>query len=162
MKNLTRIKKVTENFPYDLLLLADETKESIDKYLFDSDTYLAEDINTGEAIGAFCLYRIDNNCVEIKNIAVSSACQGKGYGSFLLGLIAEMAAEEGYKEIIVGTGEAGLRQINFYEKNGYAKYGLKKDFFTLNYPSPVYENCMQLIDMVMLRKEISRGQASKI
>ncbi len=34
--------KITDNYPYNLLLLADETTEAINKYLFESDVYIAE------------------------------------------------------------------------------------------------------------------------
>ncbi|NMA72591.1 MAG: GNAT family N-acetyltransferase, partial [Bacteroidales bacterium] len=32
-----RIEEIKDDFPYDLLLIADEAIEAIDKYLYDSD-----------------------------------------------------------------------------------------------------------------------------
>ena len=34
--------KDKDKLPYKLLLLADETKEAIDKYVYDSDVFLAK------------------------------------------------------------------------------------------------------------------------
>ena len=51
-----------EKLPYDLLLLADETIDAINKYVFDSDVYVAKLNN--EIIGVFCLYKI--SCLLFK------------------------------------------------------------------------------------------------
>lgn len=40
--NKINIRKRNDNYPYDLLLLADETKEEIHKYLFESEVYVAK------------------------------------------------------------------------------------------------------------------------
>ena len=45
-----------DKLPYDLLLLVDETKDTIDKYVYDSDVFLAK-INDN-IIGAFCLLKL--------------------------------------------------------------------------------------------------------
>lgn len=148
------IRKVTEDYPYHLLLLADETVEGINKYLFDSEVFVAELCETKQAIGVFCLYRIDADTVEIKNMAIAEACQGNGAGSSLIGKAAAIAKEKGYREIIVGTADCGIRQIHFYEKNGFVKYDTRKNYFTDIYDTPIYENGIQLKDMIMLKKEL--------
>ncbi|MDR1162003.1 MAG: GNAT family N-acetyltransferase, partial [Tannerellaceae bacterium] len=150
--NEINICKANDNYPYDLLLLADETKEAIDKYLFCSDVYVAKLFGSGDPIGVFCLYHINADTIEIKNIAVSEQYQGTGIRSCLLAKSCKVAREQGYKEIIVGTGDAGIKQIHFYEKSGFVKYGIKKDFFLSNYDKPIYENGIMLKDMVMLKR----------
>lgn len=147
-----KIYKITDNFPYDLLLLADETREAIDKYLPRSEVYVARFADNDIFIGVFCLYRVDVNTVEIKNIAVSEQYQGKGVGGHLLEEACRVALDKHYKEIIVGTGDAGKRQIRFYEKNGFTKYAVRKNFFPDNYEKPIYENGVMLKDMVLLKK----------
>jgi len=54
--------------PYHLLLLADETKEAIDRYIFNSDIYLLHDGT--EDIAVMALYKNNDTELEIKNIAV--------------------------------------------------------------------------------------------
>ncbi len=138
--------------PYSLLLLADETRYAIDKYVFDSDVYVLKEEE--EELAVFCLYRIDQDTVELKNIAVSSELQGKGIGSLLIKDIVAIAQRGGYKQLIVGTADCGVDQIRFYEHNGFVQYTVKKDFFVHNYEEPIIENGIQLRDMVMLRLDL--------
>ena len=140
-----------EELPYDLLLLADETIEAIAKYVGQSDVYVAE-IND-EPMGVFCLYQVDVSTVEIKNMAIAEGYQGRGYGSLLLESIKDIARKE-YATLIVGTADAGTRQIAFYEKNGFKKFALKKNFFIDHYEVPIYEDGVQLRDMVLLKFEL--------
>lgn len=159
--NEINIQKIDNNYPYDLLLLADETKEGIHKYLFESEVYIAKLSDSEATIGVFCLYSVNADTIEIMNIAVSEQYQNKGIGSHLLMKSFNIAKEQGYKEIIVGTADCGLKQIRFYEKNGFVKYDVRKNYFTDIYDTPIYENGIQLKDMVMLRKavihEIQKG-----
>ena len=150
-----KISKIARDYPYQLLLLADETIEGINKYLFDSDVYTAKLFSDEESVGVFCLYLIDKNTVELKNIAVAESYQGKGIGSILLDKATGIAKEKGYREIIVGTADCGIGQIRFYERNGFVKYGVRKNFFLEIYEHPIYENGVQLKDMVMLKKGIT-------
>lgn len=57
-----------DDLPYDLLLLADETKSAIDKYVFDSRVYVVK--NEAQIIVAFCLHEVHEITIELKNIAV--------------------------------------------------------------------------------------------
>jgi len=137
--------------PYKLLLLADETIDAINKYIFNSAIYLAK-INE-ETIGVFCLYEIDKKTVEIKNIAVDEKLQSKGYGSTFIDFIKQITKNQ-YENLIVGTPDIGTRQINFYEKNGFSKFDIRKDFFIKNYAEPIFENGTQLRDMVLLKYKL--------
>lgn len=141
-----------EEYPYPLLLLADETREAIDKYVYDSDVYVV--YQGGDKIAVFCLYRIDEDTIELKNIAIAPSLQGKGMGSILIKEIIAIAQRKGYNELIVGTADCGVDQIRFYERNGFVKYAVKENFFIENYAEPIIENGIQLKDMVMLRMDI--------
>ncbi len=156
------IQKIDENYPYDLLLLADETKEGIHKYLFESEVYIAKLSDNDAHIGVFCLYPVNSDTIEIMNIAVSEQYQNRGIGSHLLTESFKIAKEQGYKELIVGTADCGMKQIRFYEKNGFVKYDVRKNYFTDIYDTPIYENGIQLKDMVMLKKtiihEVNKGE----
>ena len=137
--------------PYDLLLLADETKEAIDKYIFKSDLYLAKIDN--KTIGVFCLFEIDDKTVELKNIAVHQDYQSNGYGSVFIDFI-KQTLQNKFENLIVGTADTGSRQISFYEKNGFVKYAIRKDFFIENYKDPIFENGTQLKDMILLKYKL--------
>ena len=150
------ISKVYSKFdlPFDLLLLADETPEAIEKYIYDSEIYVAKESEDSDAIAVFALYKIDDEVVEIKNIAVAETLQNRGIGSFLISEIKRISRIAKYENIIVGTPEHSIRQISFYEKNGFRKYDVKKDFFIGNYESPIVENGATLKNMLMLKLKI--------
>lgn len=139
--------------PYDLLLLADETTEAIDRYIFQSDIYLLQDGT--ENIAVMALYKNNETELEIKNIAVTETYRSKGIGSILIDKAKEIARKNHYKKLSVGTSDTGFQQIRFYEKNGFLKTGIRKDFFIENYPSPIYENGLQMRDMVLLTHHLS-------
>jgi len=140
--------KKEDVLPYPLLLLADETVKAIDKYVFDSDVYVLREAN--QELAVFCLYQVSETTVELKNIAVSSELQGKGIGSILIKEVISICKGKGYSHLIVGTADTGIDQIRFYERNGFSKYDVRKNFFLDNYDEPIIENGVQLRDMIML------------
>lgn len=137
-----------KSFPYKLLLLADESISQINKYVFESKVYTVK--NNNKIIGAFCLYQIDENTIELKNIAISPSFQNKGIGSKVISHIKEICIEN-CSTLIVGTADCGTNQIRFYERNGFQKYDSRKNFFIENYTEPIFENGIQLVDMVLLK-----------
>lgn len=139
---------IKSNFPYEILLLADETIEAIDKYIFDSDVYRVT--KSGKTIAAFCLLEVNESTIEIKNIAVVDNFRNKGVGSEIIDFIKRICKER-YSTIIVGTADNGINQIRFYERNGFEKFDTVKNFFIENYPDPIYENGIRLKDMILLK-----------
>ncbi|AZA79509.1 N-acetyltransferase [Chryseobacterium sp. G0186] len=144
---------IETDIPYELLLLADETIEAIDRYIFNSDIYLLND-GSGD-IAVMALHQNNDTELEVKNIAVIEDYRNKGIGSILMNKAKEIARENGYKTLTVGTSDTGLQQIRFYEKNGFIKTGIRKNFFIENYPAPIYENGLQMQDMILLTHHLS-------
>ena len=58
-----------------------------------------------------------------------------------------------YKTMLVGTGETPT-MLSFYESCGFQKSHFIKNFFTDNYDNPMFEDGIQLIDMVYLKKKL--------
>jgi aminoglycoside 6'-N-acetyltransferase I len=141
-----------EKIPYDLLLLADESLDAIDKYVFGSDIYVLEQEN--KIIAEYVLQSINKNEIEIKNMAVATDCQGQGIGKLLLRDATCEAKGKGFKTIVIGTGDAAFKQLYLYQKEGFEVFNIKKNFFSDNYPKPIYENGIQLKHMIMLKKEL--------
>lgn len=139
--------------PYHLLLLADETREAINQYIFNSDIYLL--YKGTENIAVMALYKNRDTELEIKNIAVIDNYRSKGIGSILIDKAKEIAKKSHYKILTVGTSDTGFQQIRFYEKNGFIRSGMLKDFFIKNYPDPIYENGLQMRDMVVLSHHLA-------
>ena len=132
-----------------LLLLADEQEDMIDKYIEKGTMYVLED----DGVKCECVITDEgDNVLEIKNIATVPDCQGKGYGKQLIDFIASKYKEQ-YSILQVGTGDSPLT-IPFYERCGFVRTHIVKNFFTDNYDHPIYECGVQLVDMIYLQKKI--------
>ncbi len=142
-----------EAIPYDLLLLADETVEIIDRYAREGQIYGLE--ANGQLIAVYVLQVIDSERIEIKNIAVAGNYQGQGIGKFLLGEATRRAKEQGYHTILIGTANGAIKQLYLYQKEGFEITSIKKNFFVDNYPAPIFENGILCKHMIMLEKQIS-------
>lgn len=135
----------------DLLLLGDEDEKMIDKYLERGEMYILDD----NGIKAECVVTDEGNKIlEIKNIAVSPKFQKQGYGKKLIEFITEKYSEN-FSVIQTGTGDSPLT-IPFYEKCGFKKSHIVKNFFIDNYKNPIYEEGVQLIDMIYLQKNLKK------
>jgi ribosomal protein S18 acetylase RimI-like enzyme len=141
-----------EQIPYSLLRLADETIEAINRYIFDSEIYVLEE--NGRIIAVYALQRLNEDEVEVKNIAVAPEFQGRGIGKLLLRDVVDRAKAKGFGAIIIGTGDASTKQLHLYQKEGFEIVGVRENFFVDHYPKPIYENGKQLKDMIVLRKEV--------
>jgi ribosomal protein S18 acetylase RimI-like enzyme len=151
---LTINKLLAGPLPFELLLLADETVEAIEKYVYTSDVYTVSIDDNEAPVAAFVLSRLNTTEAELKNIAVAPTFQGKGVGSILITEIREICRNSGFRKLWVGTPDSAIQQINFYEKNGFVRDGIKKNFFIDNYPDPIWEDGIMLKDMLMLCTEI--------
>ena len=143
--------EVTENKKQylDLLLLADEQEDMIDRYLDKGRMYVLDD----NGIKCECVITDEGNGVlEIKNIATVSEHQGKGYAKALIDFVVKKYKEQ-YTVLQVGTGDSPLT-IPFYEKFGFVRSHSIPNFFTDNYDHPIFECGVQLVDMVYLQRAL--------
>lgn len=131
----------------DLLLLADEQEDMIDRYLEQGTMYVLDD----DGVKAECVVvEVADGVLEIKNIAVDPNFQRKGYGRTLINFVAEQYSGE-YDVLRVGTGDSPLT-IPFYESCGFQRTHVVENFFTDNYDLPIFECGVQLVDMIYLEK----------
>ncbi len=133
-----------------LLLLADEQKSMIEKYLDKGAMYVLDD-NGVKAEILIC--DEGNGVLEIKNLAVEPQSKRQGYGKKLVDFVCEHYKEK-YNTLQVGTGDSPLT-IPFYEECGFKRSHIVKNFFTDNYDHPIYECGIQLIDMIYFVKTLS-------
>ncbi|HFK5544364.1 TPA: GNAT family N-acetyltransferase [Elizabethkingia anophelis] len=138
--------------PYDLLLLADPSKELIDQYLTSGELYLAKYNN--EIIGCYVLYPWDFETTEIKNIAVAEKFQNQGIGGQLLKDAILKAKNKFYKKLFIGTGNSSTGQLYLYQKYGFRITDIRKNSFKDNYPEPIWENGIECTDMILLTMEL--------
>lgn len=146
------IKEVKDNKKQflSLLLLADEQENMIDKYIDRGIMYV---LNDEGIIKAECIITDEQNGVlEIKNLAVKPEYQRKGYGKVMIDFIIKNYKEK-YSILQVGTGDSTLT-IPFYEQYGFIRSHYIKNFFIDNYEQPIYEDGIQLIDMIYLQRKL--------
>ncbi len=146
-----RIEKITENKKQylDLLLLADESENMIDRYLEGGDMFALFD----DEVKTVCVVaEIDKENCELKNIATYEKYQGKGYGKALIRYISDFYKND-YETMQVGTGDIPAI-LSFYENCGFKISHRLKNFFTDNYDHPIFEGDIQLIDMIYLKKDL--------
>lgn len=138
-----------ENIPYSLLLLADETKEGIDTYIHRSVIHVLE--HEEEMIAVCATAMISKGVMEIMNIAVREDWQNKGIGyRFLLDII-DQARKQGCSELLIGTADCADKQLYLYQKAGFQPDRVIPEYFTRKYSEPIFENGIQLKDMVVLK-----------
>ena len=133
----------------DLLLLADEQENMVDRYLERGSMYVLED----DGVRAECVVTDEGNGIlELKNIAVAPDFQGRGYGKAMVAFLVQTYTEQ-HTVLQVGTGDSSST-IPFYESCGFRRHHLVKNFFTDHYDHPIYEGGVQLVDMVYLQREL--------
>lgn len=136
-----------ENF-LDILLIGDEDINMINRYLSSGRMFALY----GKTLQAICLVVEFDNVVEIKNLATYPQYRNQGCASKLIEFVCNKYKNK-YKKLILGTGENEIT-LNFYKKRGFIEYKRVKDFFTENYSYPIFENGVQLKDMIYLKKNL--------
>lgn len=133
-----------------LLLLGDEQENMIDRYLERGRMYALEDSGSVRAV---CVATDEGDgTLELKNLAVSSDCQRRGYGRRMVEFLCEHCRGR-YTRLLVGTGNSPLT-LPFYEACGFRRSHVAPNFFTDNYDHPIFEGGVQLIDMIYLSKTL--------
>lgn len=144
-----KILEVNENKKQfmELLFLADEQEDMIDKYINRGTMFVLED----NGIKSECIVTDEGNgIIEIKNIATNPNFQRKGYGKILIDFVATKYKNK-FFALQVGTGDSPIT-IGFYEKCGFSRSHIIKNFFIDNYDHPIHENSIKLVDMIYLRR----------
>lgn len=145
------VKKITEDKKQflDLLLIGDEQENMIDRYLNNGDMFALFDDGL---IAVGVITHVDDSVCELKNIAVYVQYQGKGYGKILLEYICDHYKTR-YTTMLVGTGETPSI-LAFYNHCGFEYTHRIERFFTDNYEHPIFEEGIQLVDMIYLKKDL--------
>lgn len=136
----------------DLLLLADESEASVADYIRRGTTYVA--CRGAEVLGQYVFLHTRPFTAEVVNIAVAPAYQRQGIATALLAHAVATARAAGFHLLEIGTGEQGLGQIALYERCGFVRCGINRDYFRKHYPAPVFENGAECRHMVRLRMEL--------
>ena len=134
----------------DLLLLADESEQQVRSYLHRGDLYAYSADHV--VIGVILAIPIDDLTVELKAVAVDEHYQRRGLGNRMLLAVLEDLRARGVKRVIVGTSNAGIGQLAYYQKAGFRLLRIERDFFSpeRGYPEVMVEEGIRLRDMVWM------------
>ena len=133
----------------DLLLLADEQEDMIDKYLDRGVLFALYD----DDLKSICVVTDEGNgTFEIQNLATYPQFQGKGYGRCLVNHVCDYYKENG-TTMLVGTGDTPV-SVPFYENSGFVLSHRIENFFTKHYREPIIEHGVQLKDKVYLKRSL--------
>lgn len=139
-----------QQVPLELLLLADPNEARVRAYLPDCRCFVAW--QDEQVLGACTVLQKAAGVQELMSIAVCASRQRGGVGSRLLRAVIDAVRDSGARALEVGTGSFGY-QLAFYQRQGFRVTAIDRDFFVRHYPQPIYEEGIQLLDMLRLTLE---------
>ena len=138
-----------------LLLLADESLEQVRSYMHSGELYAF--VGPDEvAVGIVLTLPAEQNSVELKAVAVDTTQQNLGIGRRMLAAVIEELRRRGVRRAVVGTANAGIGQLAYYQKAGFRLLRIERDFFSpaRGYPAVMEDNGIRLRDMVWMDQEL--------
>lgn len=141
-----------DSIPYQLLYLADPSREAVEDYLNRGFCYLAFLAN--EVVGEYVLLPTRPFTYELVNVAVDEAYQQKGIGKLLIKHAVDTARNKNAKVLEVGTGNCGTSHLALYQKCGFTITWIDFDFFTKHYKEKIEENGIECRHMVRLSMDL--------
>jgi N-acetylglutamate synthase-like GNAT family acetyltransferase len=140
-----------------LFLLADESVQQVQSYMNTGDLYVyfsEDDIVAGIVLAL----PLEPDVVEFKAVAIEPKQQGRGMGKrMLIAVLAELR-DLGCKRVVVGTANAAIRQLAFYQKAGFRLLRIERDFFSpaRGYAEVIEESGIRMRDMVWMDLTLAR------
>jgi ribosomal protein S18 acetylase RimI-like enzyme len=139
------------------LLLADEP-EPLRGYLQEGDLYVLSG-ESGEPLGATLVmpHAGEAETAELKAVAVTQRHQNRGLGRRMLAEVLADLRARGTRRVVVGTSNAGIGQIAFYQKAGFRLWRIERDYFTpeKGYDPDEREHGLAHRDMVWFDQELN-------
>jgi GNAT superfamily N-acetyltransferase len=139
-----------------LLLLAEPWEPALRwglEHLSDAVYRMDED---GQMVGAVSVQWRGDPC-EIEELGVDPARQGQGLGRQLVEWVIEEARRRSKSAVLVGTPNASIGNIAFYQRLGFRMDHIRKDYFRY-YRSPRYENGIQVRDLLVFRYDLGKSK----
>lgn len=135
-----------------LLLQAEESEGALRWSLANLVDAVYRADEDGALVGAATMQWRKDPC-EIMELAVAPERQGQGIGRQIVAWLVAEARRRGKSAVLVGTANSSVDNIAFYQKCGFRMDHIRKDYFWY-YRKPVYENGIQIRDMLVFRYEL--------
>jgi ribosomal protein S18 acetylase RimI-like enzyme len=140
-----------------LFELAEDSAPALDAYIASGRVLVAT--GDGAPVGHLQLTETgDPDVVEIKNMAVAGAHQGRGIGRALVDAAVALARAEGRTTIVVATATADIGNLRFYQRLGFRLRSIERDAFTeaTGYPPGIVVDGIPLRDRVWLDRHVGQ------
>jgi GNAT superfamily N-acetyltransferase len=136
-----------------LLLLAEPSAQALEWSLAHMiDAIYRMDMD-GRAVGAATV-QWRNDPAEIIELAIAEEVQGRGLGRQLVQWLVGEARRRRKQKLIVGTANASLDNIRFYQRCDFRMDHVRRDYFWY-YPQTQYENGIAVRDMLVFSVELT-------
>jgi ribosomal protein S18 acetylase RimI-like enzyme len=132
---------------------AEEGEERIRAALLDPTCTAYASWLDGRLAGAAVIRWGEDEPSEIVYIAVIPDLRGRGYGKQIMHFFQEELSRRGGHTLQVGTANAALDNIAFYQKCGFRMFEIRRDYFAYIQP-PIAEHGIVLRDMLVLRYDL--------
>ncbi|WMJ82697.1 GNAT family N-acetyltransferase [Oscillospiraceae bacterium LTW-04] len=134
----------------DLLLLADEQENMVDRYLERGTLFVL--FESGNPVAVAVVTDEGDGVCELQNLAVVPDRQRQGIGRRM---VEDMARRYGasHHTMLVGTGDSP-RTLPFYFCSGFSESHRIKNYFTDYYDHPIVEAGVQIVDRVVLKRPL--------
>lgn len=141
----------TNEYPWELLLLADPERGKVERYLASSKVFLFREKET--VIGVMAIQKQGDHQYEIMNLAVDEDSQGQGVGRQLLNYgIADLRQETNPVRVIIKTGDISGPALGLYQSLGFTVKEVVNNYFIDHYSEPIYEEGQLLKNQLILEK----------
>jgi len=142
-----------------ILLLAEHSERALRWGLANLvDTVYRMD-DSEHLVGAATMKWRNDPC-EIMELAIAPEFQRQGLGKQFIAWLIQEARARGKSQILVGTSNASIANIAFYQKCGFRMDHVRQDYFWY-LPQPSYENGIQIQDMLVFRCDLVPRSATK-
>jgi ribosomal protein S18 acetylase RimI-like enzyme len=140
-------------FLLPVLADAEEGEERIRATLLDPTCTAYASWLDGQLAGSAVVRWEEDEPSEIVYIAVAPDLRGRGYGKQIIHFLLEELRRRGGHTLLVGTANAALENIAFYQKCGFRMFEIRRDYFAYIQP-PIEEHGIVLRDMLVLRYDL--------
>jgi ribosomal protein S18 acetylase RimI-like enzyme len=140
-----------------LLLLAD-VEPQVRGYLQHGDLYALRGADRAPLGVTLVLPdAAEPGTAELRAVAIDPAQHNRGLGRrMLMDVLADLRAR-GFRRTVVGTSNAGIGQIAFYQKAGFRIWRIERDYFTpeKGYDPDERENGLPHRDMIWFDQDLA-------
>ena len=140
---------------FPLLLLAEPSERALRWSLANLSDAVYRMDDDGRLVGAATM-RWEGDPCEIVELAIVQGEQGRGLGKELVAWLVAQAGRRGKGAMTVGTPNASIDNIAFYQKCGFRMDEVRHDYFWY-YRTPRFEHGIRVRDMLVFRYALVDG-----